>query len=169
MRLLLALAFLGIIAPHGRAQEQQRKLIDRLLRRNLALQNDAQGKSFVTSGAQVGKQMSVRPFPVGKRELTKSFQSDAVVPTKDFTTRDFHVRDTQLNSAALAWRSNARAQYRTGPAWALGTAPESGKSVTASEFRTRSFTGRGKSQKALSQQDTPLTIEQVRELLNKNK
>ena len=33
----------------------------------------------------------------------------------------------------------------------------------------RPFLGQGKSQKALSAQDRPLTIEQVRELLNKNK
>ena len=34
---------------------------------------------------------------------------------------------------------------------------------------TRPFLVQGKSQKALSQQDKPLTIDQVRELLNKNK
>ena len=49
-------------------------------------------------------------------------------------------------------------------------APESGRSVAVGSFAgNRPFLGRGKSQKALSARDTPLTIEQVRELLNKNK
>ena len=48
--------------------------------------------------------------------------------------------------------------------------PGSGKKVASSEFTgSRPFLDKGKSQKAISQHDTPLTIEQVRELLNKNK
>jgi hypothetical protein len=44
------------------------------------------------------------------------------------------------------------------------------KKVNGREFaENRPFLGKGKSQKALNQHDTPLTIDQVRELLNKNK
>jgi hypothetical protein len=49
-------------------------------------------------------------------------------------------------------------------------AQENGNGVVGVPFAgTRPFLGRGKSQKALSARDTPLTVEQVRELLNKNK
>ena len=44
------------------------------------------------------------------------------------------------------------------------------RTYPVSEFSgTRPFLVRGKSQKALSQQDRPLSIDEVRELLNKNK
>jgi hypothetical protein len=49
-------------------------------------------------------------------------------------------------------------------------ATEAGRVMATSDFAgKRPFLGQGKSQKALSQQDQPLSIEQVRELLNKNK
>ena len=41
--------------------------------------------------------------------------------------------------------------------------------ATGNFTNSRAFLDKGKSQKALSQQSKPLTIEQVRELLNKNK
>ncbi|MBA2744260.1 MAG: hypothetical protein H0U43_08155, partial [Chthoniobacterales bacterium] len=45
------------------------------------------------------------------------------------------------------------------------------KAVATSEFddARRPFLVQGKSQKSLSAKDEPLTLEQVRELLNKNK
>jgi hypothetical protein len=44
------------------------------------------------------------------------------------------------------------------------------RAIATRDFASsRTFLDQGKSQKALSQQDKPLTIEQVRELLNKNK
>ena len=55
-------------------------------------------------------------------------------------------------------------------AGATRIAPENGSSLPAAPFAgNRPFLGRGKSQEALSARDTPLTIDQVRELLNKNK
>ena len=49
-------------------------------------------------------------------------------------------------------------------------APESNASAPVREYAsTRLFLDKGKSQKALHAQDKPLTIEQVRELLNKSK
>lgn len=44
------------------------------------------------------------------------------------------------------------------------------KKISGNDFAgNRPFSGQGKSQKALSARKSPLTIEQVRELLNKNK
>jgi len=58
------------------------------------------------------------------------------------------------------------------PAATAGTrvAPESNATVpTLAYSGNRPFLDQGKSQKALHAQDRPLTIEQVRELLNKSK
>jgi len=55
-------------------------------------------------------------------------------------------------------------------AYGTRVAPENGSSLPVAPFAgNRPFLGQGKSQKALSAQDTPLTLEQVRELLNKSK
>ena len=60
--------------------------------------------------------------------------------------------------------------YVASAAYGSRVAPENGNSLVVTPFAgNRPFLGRGKSQKALNAQDTPLTIEQVRELLNKNK
>jgi len=54
--------------------------------------------------------------------------------------------------------------------YATQSARENGKNVPGTPFAgSRRFLVQGKSQKALNARDTPLTIEQVRELLNKNK
>jgi hypothetical protein len=54
--------------------------------------------------------------------------------------------------------------------YATQSARENGKNVPGAPFASsRPFSVQGKSQKALNARDTPLTIEQVRELLNKNK
>ena len=56
------------------------------------------------------------------------------------------------------------------PAPGIRVAPESTATVTVREFPgTRPFLVRGKSQKALQAHNRPLTIEEVRELLNKSK
>ena len=52
----------------------------------------------------------------------------------------------------------------------LRNAPQAGKKVASRVYPgNRPFLGEGKSQKSLNQQNAPLTIDQVRELLNKNK
>jgi hypothetical protein len=49
-------------------------------------------------------------------------------------------------------------------------APESNTTTPVREYAgTRPFLDKGKSQKSLQAQNKPLTIEQVRELLNKSK
>jgi hypothetical protein len=52
----------------------------------------------------------------------------------------------------------------------LRNAPQSGKKVAPRAYPgSRQFLDEGKSQKSLNQENAPLTIDQVRELLNKNK
>jgi hypothetical protein len=49
-------------------------------------------------------------------------------------------------------------------------APQSDKKAASREYsENRPFLDQGKSQKSLNRQNAPLTIDQVRELLNKNK
>ncbi len=63
-------------------------------------------------------------------------------------------------------------QYFYANQTARGTrdAPQADKKVATRTYaENRPFLDEGKSQKSLNRQNAPLTIEQVRELLNKNK
>jgi hypothetical protein len=168
VRLFIA-AFIALAATSARAQDQEPKLIDRLLRPNMNLKNSAQGKTFVAGGATVDKQVPAKSFGFRQGVIEKTFAGQRELQPKTVPTRAFVASKTVANVPSTGWASNARSTYRTGPEWATGPAPESGKSVAVAQFATRPFLGRGKSQKALSQKDTPLTVDQVRELLNKSK
>lgn len=65
---------------------------------------------------------------------------------------------------------NSRSAYANQTARGVRDAPQSDKKVAIRTYaENRPFLDEGKSQKSLNQQNAPLTIEQVRELLNKNK
>ncbi len=153
-----------------RAQEQEHRLVDRLLRPDMTLQNSAQNKKFSARIRTFDKQAEVRPFYVAKVPRTKEYVDQRVFSPKEFAAH--HFRDGEITSTV-----QTRAQRVKGFAVDEGTGaltvrdmPGASTKVASSQFTgSRQFLEKGKSQKALSQHDTPLTIEQVRELLNKNK
>jgi hypothetical protein len=153
-----------------RAQEQERRLVDRLLRPDMTLQNSAQNKKFSTRVREFDRQAEVRPFYVAKEPRTKEY-----VVQREFSAKQFaahHFRDGEVTSTmqTRAQRVKAFAVNDGTGALSIRDMPGGSKKVASSQFTgSRQFLDKGKSQKALSQHDTPLTIEQVRELLNKNK
>ena len=67
-------------------------------------------------------------------------------------------------------RSEILVLYPTRTARGPRDAPQSDKKVASRSYaENRPFLDQGKSQKSLNRKNAPLTIEQVRELLNKNK
>jgi hypothetical protein len=153
-----------------RAQEQERKLIDRILRPNLALQNAAQNKQFVPESTAPNKKVATRTAHIPENALSKKYRAD-----REFSAREFAARHFRDGDAAASVNRHPRLAKHANidsvtTALALRNSPDNGRTVATSEFAgKRPFLGRGKSQKELSKHDTPLTIEQVRELLNKNK
>jgi hypothetical protein len=151
------------------AQEQERKLADRILRPNMSLVNSAQNKQFGTAGSYPAGQVQVKSFFTPDKSFGKSFAAGRAYSARPFATRHFQPGDTVINPERAQLAKTDAVHL---PAATEGTrvAPENGSSLAAPSFSgSRPFLGRGKSQKALSARDTPLTIEQVRELLNKNK
>ncbi len=167
--LLICLA-LWLGASLATAQEQERKLLDRLLKPDMSLQNNAQEKQFVAGGATVEKKARTKQFYVRERSWHKHFQGSRNVDTQEFQTRTsrYQRRESRLSGRRAP---EAAGSYATADYPAVHAAPEARKSVDSTEFPAgeRAFLVRGKSQKALSAQDRPLTLDQVRELLNKNK
>jgi hypothetical protein len=171
VRTIVAFLMLLIGASTTFAQEQESKLVDRLLKPNTSLANSAQDKKFVvTGGASFDKRVPSRSFYSPEKSVTKTFTDEQTFTPRQFAARHFRAGDS---AAYLSTRSQLKKHDKIiamPPVPGTRVAPESGASSTVGEFAgTRPFLARGKSQKALQAHNKPLTIEQVRELLNKSK
>ena len=163
---LLVLAVL----PCVRGQDQERKLIDRLLKPEMTLQNDAQHKKFVSDGASMNKRATVGTFYVQKKSNQKNFSGTGQFSTQDFNSQSFHSKRGAFNVPSQQATGNSRPAYANQSAGGVHDASQSGKKIPVRAYaENRPFLDEGKSQKSLNRQNAPLTIEQVRELLNKNK
>jgi hypothetical protein len=152
------------------AQEQERKLVDRILRPNMSLVNSEQSKQFGTFGTYPAKRAQLKSFYTPDRSLGKSFAAGRIFSSRQFAARNFQVRDTAVNISPRSQITKTDTIHVAAASDGTRVASENSSSLAAAPFAgSRPFRGRGKSQEALSARDTPLTLEQVRELLNKNK
>ena len=169
MRILLILALLMLGSVVARAQEQERKLLDRLLKPNMSLQNNSQGKEYAPRSAAEPKQARTKTFYIWPWRREKQFAGVRNYEPKQFATQQSRFSNTQ---ADLSTRTQiAQVAYPTPGYRGVRSLPGGEQTVATDAFadNSRPFLVRGKSQRALSQQDAPMTIDQVRELLNKNK
>lgn len=153
------------------AQKQETKLIDRLLRPNATLVNSAQDRKFVApAGASFDKRVPAPSFYSRQKPLTKTFPGERTLTPQQFAARHFRMGDSVASLATRTDPTKNDKLVHTRPAPGIRVAPESTATVTVREFPgTRPFLVRKKSQKALQAYNRPLTIEEVRELLNKSK
>ena len=152
------------------AQEQENKLVNRILKPNVSLANPAQNKMFRTGSASLEKQAPVKTFYLPEKSLARPFYGEREFASKQFAAQHFRTGDSAAylvpHLAATKEHSSTGEIFR----FAGRSIPTGSDIASTSSFSgSRPFLGRGKSQKALSAHDTPLTIEQVRELLNKNR
>ncbi len=152
------------------AQDQEKKLVDRLLKPDMTLQNDAQNKKFVGDGSvSVNKRANVGTFFIHQKPRSKSFSGTRDVSTTQFYSQTYRGGRTAYVSSQQTF-ANSKATFANQTATGVRDAPQSGKKVASRAYAgNRPFLDEGKSQKSLNRQNDPLTIEQVRELLNKNK
>ncbi len=163
---LLVLAALCCV----RGQDQEHKLVDRLLKPDMTLQNDAQHKKFVSDGASMNKRATVGTFYVQKKSNQKSFSGTGQFSTQEFNSQSFHSKHGAFNVPSQQATGNSRSAYANQSARGVRDASQSGKKAPVRAYaENRPFLDEGKSQKSLNKHNEPLTIEQVRELLNKNK
>jgi hypothetical protein len=163
VRFALLIVFLAC-ASTGVGQEQERKLVDRLLKPDTTLANASQDKKFETGRSQKTRSSSTRSFYVTQRNIAKRFAQD-----RSFQTREFDVTRFATKTVALPQTVSFRG-YSTVAAREPSQVWDSNKRVDSRAYSgNRPFLVQGKSQKSLQRKNQPLTIEQVRELLNKNK
>ena len=158
------IVFVCLLVATARAQEQERKLVDRLLEPNMKLENSEQNKQFTGGGTVTPKSASTRSFYVANNQLTKSFAGTREATTKSFPSRQFATQPANLPPPQKP------RTFATADARGVKPARESSTKYATRQFAgNRPFLDHGKSQKALHQQDHPLSIDDVRDLLNKNK
>jgi len=163
---LLVLAALPCV--HG--QDQERKLVDRLLKPDMTMQNDAQNKKFGADGASMNKRASVGTFYVQKKSSQKNFSGTGQFSAQEFNSHSFHSKRGAFNVPSQQATGNSQSAYANQSARGVRDASQSGKKVPVRSYaQNRPFLDEGKSQKSLNRHNESLTIEQVRELLNKNK
>jgi hypothetical protein len=151
-------------------QEQERKLVERLLKPDMNLKNDAQNKKFIADGTSINKRATVGTFYVHRKSNPKTFSATGQFSTDQFGSRPFHSGRSAFKTSSQQAMGTSRSAYANQTAHSGGDAPQSSSKVAVGAYAgNRPFLDEGKSQKSLNRQNAPLTIEQVRELLNKNK
>ena len=169
MRTLLLSAVFAATIGTARAQQQEQKLLDRLLKPDISLESNLQTKQFTTGGAALEKKARTKSFYVRDRRAEQQFVTGNF-RTKTFGTNESRYQRQEANVASRTTIAKLDTPYPAPGYGGVRAARESDKAVEVSNYRdTRPFLVRGKSQKSLSAQDRPLTIDEVRELLNKNK
>ena len=166
-RLMIALIFVGVTA--AQAQEQERKLLDRLLKPDMSLQSTDQTKQFVASGEVMTKKAPTRWFFLKQRTTEKQFAGVKQYQPKEFATTRSRFAEQEADTSTRNKLTKVDQPYAT-TAYVTRDAHDNNKVSETSDYSgVRPFLVKGKSQKSLSAQDRPMTIDEVRELLNKNK
>lgn len=146
--------------------------MNRLLKPNTALQNSAQNKKFGANKQSVDKRATAATVPafyVANKSNPRNFSASRAFRAetveshrfwdakRQSTSSDKHIRVGSNSSASMSYQK-------------IENAYGGDRSVKARDFSDqRPFLDRGKAEKSLNRRNPPMTVEQVRELLNKNK
>lgn len=172
MRWIFLLLCLTIFSLAARGQEQDRKLADRLLRPDMSLVNPAQNKKFVaTDGTPADKQFAAKSFSTGEAR-TKSFAGSKGFFARIFGTKNFTRAEAAANAKANADIAYATTEFASKESSLIRISSESARKAPSRDYADQHpFRGTGTRQEVLNQQqeNKPLTIDEVRELLNRNK
>ena len=171
VRWLFLLPCLTTCVDFAHAQQPEGKFVHRLLRPDMSLVNSAQNKKFVAAeGTAVDKKFEAKSFYPGNERPIKSFWGVRNFFAKEFGTKKFSRSETRARAIAGAELAHTNSQALAKASLLIRAASEEGKvAATQGYADNRPFLGKGTRQEILSQQDRPLTIDQVRELLNRNK
>jgi hypothetical protein len=136
----------------------------------VTLQSREQNKKFIADGTSINKKANVGTFYVDKKSNSKSFHGTREHSTRQFDSQAFRGSRGTFQTPSGQTSVTSRAVYSTQVAPGVREDAQSRKKATSRSYvENRPFLDQGKSQKSLNQHNAPLTIDQVRELLNKNK
>ena len=166
MRWVVFLCLFGTCFVTSWAQDQERSLVDRLLRPNMDLQNNAQAKTFRANSKVAEKRSNVGTFFLQPTIKEKSFADAHSATTKQYRPDLFQ---TDSRARFPTYEANLPGQLTTSSTRGIRAAHDAHLEFSGTFADQRAFREEGKSQKSFDRRNPPLTIDQVRELLNKNK
>jgi len=171
MRWLSIFVVVAALVPKAPAQTQEHSLIDRLLRPNMELRNNAQNKKFSDTATVVERRGKVDTFYMQPNRAEKSFTDSPHYSTAEYTSAAFNSASRTNIAAETRRPSTSPPSIATSSIRDVRAANDVSNRIAGRDYaeQQRQFTERGKSQKSLDRKNPPLTIDQVRELLNKNK
>jgi hypothetical protein len=168
VRHFLVVAILLSAFASTRAQDQEGKLVNRLLRPDTELRNADQNKKFSADRVSVEKRARVGTFYLQGKATSKTYTNTRDFSATKFKSRSFDTSGTG-NSLLAARSTNSMRSYDVPTARVSVNLRDSHRETPTSNFAgNRPFLETGKSQKSLERKNPPMTIDQVRELLNKN-
>ena len=85
-----------LVAASVRGQEQERKLVDRLLEPNMKLENSAQNKRFTAADGVTAGSFSTHEFYVPERKLAQQFAGTRQVATTSVQSHSFTTTPAHL-------------------------------------------------------------------------
>jgi hypothetical protein len=146
-------------------------LVDRLLRPDMSLVSTAQDKKFTAGcGTSVDREFAAKSFYSGDGKPSKGFGGVKVFSSKEFETGGFSRANAAANARANAEIAQANTEFPTKNSSLIRAASEEGKVSKVRDYAdSRPFLAKGTRQNMLNQENKPLTIDEVRELLNKSK
>src|SRR5450432_2806977 len=113
MRFALHFCFLFALAGIACAQEQEKKLLDRLLKPDMSLQSDAQGKQFVANGETITRKAPTKSFVVTDRKPERGFWNTKRVDAKEFATESSRDAQKTANLSTRGRIAKADVPYST--------------------------------------------------------
>jgi hypothetical protein len=187
-RLLPALLLFLLTLASARAQQQERKLIDRIMKPDQTLEYDVRQSSFSSSHTISPPTAHVeKTFSYDQHVLAKPFDAKTFSGAKTAWFGNFHFATNEARTKGKFEIPNAtkKADTKTVP---VSAARESSKTMDTHAFAagSKSYFSRGRSQDRFDKEGPaatastarplgysgelkPLTIDDIRELLNKNK
>ena len=162
---------LAIFAQTAAAQEQERSLRDRIERPNMSMTAQGFEKTFTPSAGGLNKTASVRSFGFGRAATTKG---DGAFRTKGYASNGYQTSDFSTKKSPLTDRGVAESERAYGTkAMPVSEDRAVGKTANtrAAQTTDRPFISHGKRQDEIDElrRQKQLSIDQVREILNKNK
>ena len=147
---------------------QERGLLQRIMSPDRTMRYDPAIKKFTASGATLDKHATLRTFGFSKPASTKAFVSKDFAGAAGFGTRDFAKRDRAATDGSRVATDSSRA-FGTRDV-AVRAAPAADRTFATRDAKPRPFLVQGKRQDTLDEwaREHPMTIQEVRELLNKN-
>jgi len=170
VRKLLAVGL--IVLPLGGvcAQNQERKLEDRIMQPDMTLENSAQNKQFTADKTSVKKKARVSTFYLEKKPQQKDYAGTRAFRSGEFNAENYKQNDQPVADELAGKKARQSTYVDSAKGAKTKQAYDQDKTRKSREYPgSREYREQGKSQKSLNRKNRPMTIDEVRDLLNKNK